>query len=206
MNWLKEGEQNTIFFFRMVQTRMNFNFIRSFLLPSGVIISDPNQMSFHAVTHFQRILGPSPLPPLGTYSTPQWFHSITEFTCPPDVSAQMISIPSAEEIQSVMFKLNPNKAPGPDGLTLRFYKTSWSIIGPEVTEAIRHFFCSSFMPASTNATIISLIPKHPGAFQITEYRPISCLNTIYKVVSRILVKRLKPILPGLIVPNQTAFV
>ncbi|CDY55712.1 BnaC04g37610D [Brassica napus] len=65
VNWLKEGDQNTTFSFRMVQTRMNFNFIRSFLLPSGVIISDPIQMSVHAVTHFQQILGPSPAPVMG---------------------------------------------------------------------------------------------------------------------------------------------
>ncbi|CDY18467.1 BnaA04g21200D [Brassica napus] len=71
VNWLKEGDQNTTFFFRMVQTRMNFNFIRSFLLSSGVIISDPIQMSVHAVTHFQQILGPSPAPVLGVLSTTQ---------------------------------------------------------------------------------------------------------------------------------------
>ncbi|CAA7048424.1 unnamed protein product [Microthlaspi erraticum] len=61
------------------------------------------------------------------------------------------------------------------------------------------------MPASTNATILTLIPKKPGASMITDYKPISCLNTLYKVVSRLLVRRLKPILPALILPNQTAF-
>lgn len=206
VNWLKEGDQNTTFFFRMVQARMNFNFIRSFLLPLGVIISDPILMSVHAVTHFQQILGPSPAHVLGVLSTTQWFHSLTDFACPSELAAQMTALPTADEIRSVMFKLNQNKAPGPDGLTSGFYKASWNILGGEVTESIRHFFISSFMPASTNATILSLIPKHPGASLITEYRPISCLNTIYKVVSRLLVKRLKPILADLIVPNQTAFV
>ena len=47
---------------------------------------------------------------------------------------------------------------------------------------------------------------YPGASRITDYRPISCLNTIYKVISRLLVRRLKPILSNLILPNQTAFV
>lgn len=62
------------------------------------------------------------------------------------------------------------------------------------------------MPASTNFTILTLIPKSPGASMITDYRPISCLNTLYKVVSRLLVRRLKPLLPTLILPSQTAFV
>lgn len=62
------------------------------------------------------------------------------------------------------------------------------------------------MPSSTNSTILALAPKFPGASRITDYRPISCLNTLYKVVARLLVRRLKPILSNLIVPNQTSFV
>lgn len=206
VNWLKEGDQNTTFFYRTVQTRLNFNFIRSFFLPSGVIIIDSIQMSIHAVSHFQSILGPVPAPPVRIVSSSLWFHSLTGYSCSDSQRSQMLSLPTAEEITSVMFKINQNKAPGPDGLTSGFYKASWSILGPEVLQSIQQFFHSSFMPASTNATILSLVPKHPGASLITDYRPISCLNTIYKVVSRLLVKKLKIILPSLIVPNQTAFV
>lgn len=81
-----------------------------------------------------------------------------------------------------------------------FYKSAWSILGTEVTASIQNFFHTSFMPAAVNSTILSLIPKHPGASLITDFRPISCLNTVYKVISRLLVKRLKPILPSLILP------
>lgn len=51
-----------------------------------------------------------------------------------------------------------------------------------------------------------MVPKFPGASKVTDFRPISCLNTVYKVISRLLVKRLKIILQGLILPSQTAFV
>lgn len=53
---------------------------------------------------------------------------------------------------------------------------------------------------------MSLVPKFIGASRISDYRPISCLNTLYKFISRLLVRRLKPILHQLILPNQTAFV
>lgn len=81
-----------------------------------------------------------------------------------------------------------------------FYKASWDILGAEVLSSIANFFTCCFMPASANSTILSLVPKHTGASLITDYRPISCLNTVYKVVSRLLVRRLKPLLPSLIVP------
>ena len=72
--------------------------------------------------------------------------------------------------------------------------------------AIKNFFASKFLPATANATILSLVPKFPGASRIRDFRPISCLNTIYKVISRLMVKRLKPILPTLILPSQTTFI
>lgn len=72
--------------------------------------------------------------------------------------------------------------------------------------SITNFFSSAFLPSSLNATILSLVPKFSGASQITQFRPIYCLNTLYKVISRILVKRLKLCLPYLILPCQTVFV
>ncbi|CAA7014936.1 unnamed protein product [Microthlaspi erraticum] len=60
-----------------------------------------------------------------------------------------------------MFKLNPNKSSGPDGLTSGFYKAAWNILGTEVISSISHFFTSSFMPKATNSTILTLIPKFP---------------------------------------------
>lgn len=62
------------------------------------------------------------------------------------------------------------------------------------------------MPAATNATILTLVPKRPGASSVSDFRPISCCNTIYKAISKMLVHRLKPMLSDLILPNQKAFV
>ena len=206
INWLKEGDQNTAYFYRVVQVRMNYNAIRSFILPSGVVISDPLQMTAHAIQHFQSILGPLLLLPSPLYSPPTWFQSLSPFQCPSSVSQQMLLLPSHEEITRVLLRLNPNKAPGPDGFTSGFYKAAWDIVGSEVITSILQFFTSSYLPTAANSTILSLVPKRPGASLITDYRPISCLNTIYKTISRLLVKRLKPLLSDYIVPNQTAFV
>lgn len=62
------------------------------------------------------------------------------------------------------------------------------------------------MPTSLNSTSLVLLPKRQGAETIQEFRPISCLNTHYKVITKLLTNRLKGLLPDLILPNQTAFV
>lgn len=185
---------------------MSYNSIRSFQLPSGEFITDPIAMGYIAVNHFKAILGPAELTPPPVHSTPDWFHACIGFCCPENLIPSLVSIPTAEEITKMIFRLNTNKAPGPDGLTSGFFKASWSLLGDEVAQSIIHFFHTSFLPSSTNSTILALIPKRPGASAISDFRPIALLNTIYKVISRLLVKRLKPILPSLIVPNQTAFV
>ena len=105
-----------------------------------------------------------------------------------------------------LFKLNPNKSPGPDGLTSRFYSAAWHTVGKEVTGAILKFFEQSHMPTATNSTILTLLPKFSEATEIKDYRPISCCNTLYKVVSKLMVAKLKPLLPSIILPNQSAFI
>lgn len=103
-------------------------------------------------------------------------------------------------------KLNANKTPGADGYTSGFFKAGWALLGSEVISSISAFLYTGFLPSATNATVLCLVPKRPGASSISDYRPISCCNTLNKVISKLLVHRLKPILPALILPNQTAFV
>ncbi|XP_010495447.1 PREDICTED: uncharacterized protein LOC104772543 [Camelina sativa] len=205
VNWLKEGDLNTSYFHKMCQSRANYNTIRSFMLDTGELLLDPEQMSIHAISHFQAILGPENLPQCSIRSSLAWFQNLNPFRISSHHSQLMLMVPTPPDITKVMHKLNPNKAPGPDGYTLGFYKAVWSTLGPEVISSITQFFHSSFLPSSTNATILALIPKKPGASSIKDYRPISCLNTLYKVVSKLLVAKIKPILPSLILPNQTAF-
>lgn len=128
------------------------------------------------------------------------------FCCSPAQALLLSRIPLPEDITKTMFRLNQNKSPCPYGFTSWFYKAAWGIVGQEVINSVISFFKSSLLPSSTNSTILTLLPKFPGATIIKDYRPISCCNTLYKVISKLLVHRLKPLLPFIILPNQTAFI
>ncbi|XP_019087294.1 PREDICTED: uncharacterized protein LOC109127222 [Camelina sativa] len=95
---------------------------------------------------------------------------------------------------------------GPDGFPAEFFKSTWSIIGQDLTMGVQQFFLDSFLPSALNSTSLILIPKIPGTVDVRDFRPISCLNTTYKIISRLLLDRLKILLPDLILPNQTAFI
>ena len=96
-----------------------------------------------------------------------------------------------EEIKKAMFYIDDSKAPGPDGFLSLFFKVAWSIIGSDVSEAVVSFFNSGSLLREINCTIIALVPKVPNPESMQDYRPISCCNTIYKCISKIIAARIK---------------
>lgn len=102
--------------------------------------------------------------------------------------------------------MHPNKASGPNGMTLNFFKNFWHIVGPDIVLVIKSFFHYGFLLKSINETIISLIPKVLAPANLTQFRLISLCNILYKVSSMLLVNRLKPILDMCISDNQSALI
>ena len=87
-----------------------------------------------------------------------------------------------------------------------FYQNYWDIVGPEVSQAIISILHSGFMLRKINYTHIALIPKVKNPKRITDFRPISLCNVIYKIVSKVLANKLKVVLPLVIDDSQSAFV
>jgi hypothetical protein len=113
---------------------------------------------------------------------------------------------SDEEIGNALFQIGPLKAPGKDGFPARFYQRHWGIFKEDITAAVKEFFRSGKMPEGINDTIIVLIPKKKNPVCLRDFRPISLCNVIYKVVSKCMVNRLRPLLQEIIAPNQSAFI
>lgn len=80
------------------------------------------------------------------------------------------------------------------------------VIGEDVARDIRFFFESGSLHQRHNETHVCLIPKVTGPKKVVDYRPIALCNTHYKIIAKILTKRLQPLLPLLISPQQSAFV
>nr|XP_023896924.1 uncharacterized protein LOC112008814 [Quercus suber] len=111
-----------------------------------------------------------------------------------------------EEITVALRSMKPYKAPGPDGLHAGFFQRFWLTVGSLVKKEVRQIFATKKMPEYLNKTHLILIPKIQGPETLGNYRPISLCNTTYKLVTKILVNRIKPVLGNLISPVQTAFI
>ena len=113
---------------------------------------------------------------------------------------------TSDEIKTAVESIEDLKAPGPNGLLAIFFKKFWDVIGGILSIEALNVLRGGHMPAGWNDTIISLIPKINKPEKVTDLRPISLCNVVYKVVAKVLANRLKTILPDIIIPNQSAFV
>lgn len=100
--------------------------------------------------------------------------------------------------------MKPHKAPGFDGYGAKFFQAYWPIIGEDTCLTIKSFLHHGRLPLSLNHTIIALTPKIPTPETPNHFRPINLVNSLYKVISKLLVSTLTPILETNISPLQNA--
>ena len=110
-----------------------------------------------------------------------------------------------EEVQRALHQMAPLTALGPDGMSPIFYKSFWHIVGKDVTNVVLHALNSGFVLDSLNSTFITLIPKIKDPKKVSDFRPISLCNVVYKLIGKVLVNRLKLILPYVVSDSQSAF-
>ena len=79
-------------------------------------------------------------------------------------------------------------------------------MGDKVVLAVLDFLNNGIMLFEINHTNIVLIPKIKNPMKMSDFRPISFCNVIYKIISKVLANRLKQVLPQIIFPTQSAFV
>ena len=99
----------------------------------------------------------------------------------------------------------PLKAPGPDGMPPLFYQNYWNLVGTDVSQPVLSFHNSASLPQHLNHTFITPVPKVNNPELVSDFRPISLCNVLYKIFSKVLANRLKKILPQIIRKHQSAF-
>ena len=122
------------------------------------------------------------------------------------MNAELLKEFKEEEVLQALMQMHPTKSPDPDGMSSIFYQKYWDVVGPQVVQCVIHTLRIGIMPQGVNDTYICLTPKFKCPQKITEYRPISLCNVIYKLVSKVLANRLKGVLPKVVDDAQSAFV
>nr|CAD1832650.1 unnamed protein product [Ananas comosus var. bracteatus] len=111
-----------------------------------------------------------------------------------------------EEVKTAIFSSAPEKAPGPDGLPMVFYQRFWNVIKDDMWEVFNCFYNGTSNLQEINGGWVCLRPKKKEATSATDYRPISLVHSMSKLISKVLATRLQLFMDQLINPYQAAFI
>ena len=200
-NWIILGEMNTSYFHMSTLARRSKNRITNIQNGDGVLVHNVEEVKDIFTSSFIKLYQTEQV---YCNITPQWN---TEWGAKLSLeeARRLSHSPSDKEIWIALKSMKPYKAPGIDGLHARFFQKFWLIVGDSVKREVREAFTSQKVSKYLNQTLIALIPKQLGPETVSHYKPISLCNTVYKVIFKIIVQRLRPLLPSLISPMQTAF-
>lgn len=198
--WLKEGDRNTKFFHLSTIIRRRRNKLEGLNNADGVWITEKSGMKQIITDYFQDLFCGNT--EIGDYSLlPQLFLK------PDETVLVGLNAPVSDfEIKDSLFTIGGLKTPGPDGFPAVFYQTYWDLCSNDITSLIKDCFATASLPDQLNSTLIALVPKVERPVTMSQLRPISLCNTLYKVVSKILVARLRPLMSKLVSPTQVSFV
>ncbi|RVX19375.1 putative ribonuclease H protein [Vitis vinifera] len=104
------------------------------------------------------------------------------------------------------FRSGKDKALGPDGFTMAFWLFSWDLVKAEIMGFFKEFHERGRFVKSLNATFLVLVPKRGGAEDLKDFRPISLVGSLYKLLAKVLANRIKKVLGKVISESQNAFV
>ncbi|XP_019433239.1 PREDICTED: uncharacterized protein LOC109340119 [Lupinus angustifolius] len=123
-----------------------------------------------------------------------------------DDNSMLTILPLHTEIKAVVFALNGESAPGPDGFFGCFFQNFWDIINIEVCNVVLQFFKQGWLMKNLNSNSVILVQKVKGADRIEDYRPIALANFQFKIITKILVDRLVIIAPKIISKQHRGFI
>ncbi|GJZ85929.1 RNA-directed DNA polymerase, eukaryota [Tanacetum coccineum] len=198
IKWSIEGDENSKYFHGILNKKRNQTAIRG-ILAEGVWIDDPNSVKNEFLSHFKE-----------RFDRPCLSRLILDMTYPNRLNLDQIDDlernVTKEEIKRAVWDCGTDKSPGPDGFTFGFYRRYWDIMEKDVVDAVSFFFTEGMFPKGRNASFIALIPKIQDAKVVKDFRPISLIGSLYKIIAKILANRLVMVLGDLVSEVQSAFI
>ncbi|GAU32684.1 hypothetical protein TSUD_145580 [Trifolium subterraneum] len=110
-----------------------------------------------------------------------------------------------EEISDAVKSSDGNKSPGPEGFNFSFIKEFWDLMKHDIRITFDQFHGNSCLPKGLLSYFLALIPKVNSPQALGDFRPISLLGCLYKLVAKVLAARLGKVLGELIPKTQSAF-
>ncbi|GJR15070.1 RNA-directed DNA polymerase, eukaryota [Tanacetum coccineum] len=197
IRWAIEGDENSKYFHAIINKK-RANLSVKGIMVDGDWIVEPDLVKQEFRRHFtDRFQDPGSRRGSLNFPFPNRLNN--------DQILELESPISNEDIRTAVWGCGVDKSPGPDGFTFKFFRKYWTVVGPDFCIAVKWFFDHGDFAIGCNSSFVALIPKVLDPKVVSDYRPISLIGSLYKVVTKILASRLSLVISDLISDVQTAF-
>jgi len=129
---------------------------------------------------------------------PKWFLK--------EENEQLCRLVTEEELVDTMKETTKEKIPGPDNWGVELFIHFAELMIPNLLTTIEESRIKGLIPGAINSIFIALIPKRKMPQTFVDLRAISLCNTMYKLISKVITRRFKPILSKFILEEQFGFI
>jgi hypothetical protein len=197
LRWTKFGDESTKKFHAAATERYRLNTITSLDTGDGRTAYDHHGKAFLLWEEYKARLGCS--------AQTQMFFNIHELV--QQHNLHHIETPfTREDIDNVVKRLPTDIAPGPDGFNGLFIKKAWHIIKEDIYQLCFDFFNGAVDIQAINTSFITLIPKVNSHTGVNNFRPISLINCVVKIITKLMGERLQSVIIPLVHHNQYGFI
>jgi hypothetical protein len=183
IKWVKFGDEGSKFFHANATIEHRRNLISS--------LKDPSSSVHYNHQTKVNILWEAFKERLGTSDSLEMMFNLEQLLSRAD-DLDWLSDPFyLEEIDAVVASLPSDKSPGPDGFNTDFVKKCWPLIKLDFYKLCEDFHSGNIRLQSLNGSHITLLPKVDSPAKVSDYRPISLLNTSIKILTKLLANRLQ---------------
>ena len=173
-NELRDGDKNTTYFHKKASQRRHYNSIAGLFDENDIWRDKEEDLEDLVSSYFGKLF---------SIEVPTNFEQALEgleTRITDEMNTLLNKEPTDEEIKDALFQMHPNKAPGPDGMHALFFQKFWYIVGHDICSFVKNWWRGLVVLKDVNKTCVVLIPKCANPKRMTEFRPISCCNVLYK--------------------------
>lgn len=203
VDYLEFNEKNSSFFAKQAQKTFAKKSIANLVTEDGQPLSGAREISTELVNFYERLYASKGIDQdLQKSFLKAGVNTLTEDD--KEICEKAITV---EELE-VALRLLPNgKTPGSDGLSTDFYKFWWPYIGDFIFDSFTYAVRLGHLSIDQRRGVISLLPKKGKDIRfLKNWRPISLLNTDYKILTKLLAGRMQRVIANIIHPDQVGYI
>ena len=110
-----------------------------------------------------------------------------------------------EELLQTLQRFQKDKSPGPDGFTMDFSKSFYEFLKEDLLVVVKESQRIGRVHGALNSTFLCLIPKKKDVVSFDDFQLISCCNVVYKLLAKIIARRLMTVFSEVIREEKFGF-